>query len=537
MSQPTPHRRPGRAKRLRTYPPYRDYGAELSAGSKPIVLYLRLSKYHADGADAIDRQRLDLTRKLAAEGGWTITGEYVDNDSASASAVRAREGWRALNEAIVGGAVTAVAFWKLDRTNRIAAKIIEWLGECRARGVVLLSHEDASAELNEASASAKLIIGIKSLFAEIETDTMSTRQKAAKRHAAEAGFHHGGTVPFGWQIGDRATDQHGRSGIRLVPQPTEFQALQDAVGMTIEGASLNEVGRYWQETYGIISAGGAQITAGNIRRYLTSPRLMGYRMRQVPEFQRGVKINLLDYIARDSFGDPVISQEQVCDRVTWMRLQKAMTEKLGTPRGAWGTNEWLLTGLLCCGTCGSNLFGRTRTLSSGTHDRRYVCLAALRWRPGSCDLAVTISADRAERYLLGWVAAHLSPERLAEQEALLDGAASGSPISRLAEDLDEARLELRHLLDQQGATRWKGAKVGILLGMIGDVSDRVDGLENAITTMTSGTGLVTGDSLLERWPDLTLHQKRIMLGKVIDQVTVAPGRGFPKERLTITPRF
>ena len=37
----------------------------------------------------------DLTRKLAAESSWTIIGEYVDNDSASASAVRSRKGWHA----------------------------------------------------------------------------------------------------------------------------------------------------------------------------------------------------------------------------------------------------------------------------------------------------------------------------------------------------------------------------------------------------------------------------------------------------------
>jgi len=288
-----------------------------------------LSKYHADGADAIDRQRLDVTRQLESDGGWTVVGEYVDNDSASASAVRSRTGWQALNNSIADGTVTAVAFWKLDRTNRIASKIIEWLATCRKSGVTLVSHEDSSAELNEASASAKLLVGIKSLFAEIETDTMSDRQKAAKRHAAEAGFNHGGTVPFGWRLGDRVSDAYGRTGTRFEPHPIEHPALREAVQRVIDGESLNDIGRLWREKYGITTAAGAQIAAGNVRRYLTSPRLMGYRMRQVPEHARGVRINLLDYIARDQFGEPVISQEPVCDRITWMRLQSAIT---GIPR-------------------------------------------------------------------------------------------------------------------------------------------------------------------------------------------------------------
>ena len=34
--------------------------ATVLPGTKPIWLYLRLSKYHTDGADAIERQRIDL---------------------------------------------------------------------------------------------------------------------------------------------------------------------------------------------------------------------------------------------------------------------------------------------------------------------------------------------------------------------------------------------------------------------------------------------------------------------------------------------
>ena len=36
-----------------------------------------MSKYHKDKADAVERQWIDLTRKLALKGDWTIIGEYV----------------------------------------------------------------------------------------------------------------------------------------------------------------------------------------------------------------------------------------------------------------------------------------------------------------------------------------------------------------------------------------------------------------------------------------------------------------------------
>ena len=93
------------------YPAFARTGAEEPLPStKPIYLYLRLSKYHKDKADAIERQRLDLTRKLTAEGSWTIMGEYTDNDSASTSAARTRKGWRQLNQDIRAEKVPALAF-------------------------------------------------------------------------------------------------------------------------------------------------------------------------------------------------------------------------------------------------------------------------------------------------------------------------------------------------------------------------------------------------------------------------------------------
>ena len=80
--------RPGRATRSVVYPAFTQTGPEEPVeGTRGIYLYLRLSKYHRDRADAIERQRLDLLRKLNAEGGWTVLGEYIDNDSASASAL------------------------------------------------------------------------------------------------------------------------------------------------------------------------------------------------------------------------------------------------------------------------------------------------------------------------------------------------------------------------------------------------------------------------------------------------------------------
>ncbi|WP_244302854.1 recombinase family protein [Leucobacter coleopterorum] len=336
--RPGPNARPGRTTRTVIYSAFAHTGPQTPVeGTKPIYLYLRLSKYHKDKADAIERQRIDLTRMLAVEGGWTVMGEYIDNDSASKSAVTVRKGWRQLKSDIGAEKVKAIAFWKLDRTNRIAAQCIEWIADCQSANVILRSHQDSADELNTATAGAKLVTGIKALLAEVETDSMSERQLASKRHLAEAGFYHGGKLPLGWTAGPRVTDEFGRTGIRLIPHPVEHQALKDAVDMVLAGKSLVQIARYWKDQYGLTTASGAYVYEATIYRSLVSPRMIGYRMRQVPDHQRGVKIDLLDYVARDASGEPVISQEPVCDRATWLRvcriLEQAKTSKTRKPWG------------------------------------------------------------------------------------------------------------------------------------------------------------------------------------------------------------
>lgn len=540
---PGPNARPGRATRSVVYPAFTRTGPEEPLpGTKPIYLYLRLSKYHKDKADAIERQRLDLTRKLTAEGSWTIMGEYIDNDSASTSAARTRKGWRQLNQDIRAEKVPALAFWKLDRTNRIAAKTIEWIAQCQQAGVYLVSHQDSADELNTATAGAKLVTGIKALLAEVETDAMSERQLASKRHLAEAGFSHGGTVPFGWKAGPRVNDEFGRSGIRLIPHPVEHPALKDAVDMVLAGKSLAQIGRHWGEQYGITTATGGPVYEATVRRSLISPRMVGYRMRQVPEHQRGVQIELLDYIARDSAGNPVIAHEPVCDRATWLRVRRRLEQaRTSKTRRPWGAQEWLLTGLLHC-QCGATLYGHQKywTKASGEKVRafQYACQANRRRGPGNCSGGCTVNAERAEAYVLGWFFSQLTDEAVDQARARRRAAHSDSNINAVLSQLDEAKAERDTLVAKQGSGEYRGTMVSMLLSLIEDAQLRVETLERRLDAMELDEGTIeAGPALMGSWKDRDITEKRAYLRRLIRRIDVLPNEGTVKtpveERLQI----
>jgi site-specific DNA recombinase len=499
-----------------------------------------LSKYHKDKADAIERQRLDLTRKLATEGGWTVMGEYIDNDSASASAAKTRKGWQQLNADILSGNVQAVAFWKLDRTNRIAAKCIEWIGECQRSGVYLVSHQDSAEELNTATASAKLMTGLKALLAEVETDSMSERQLAAKRHLAEAGFHHGGQVPLGWMAGPRVIDEFGRSGVRLIPHPVEHVALKEAVELVLAGKSLRQIARHWRDQHGITTAAGKLVYEATIYRALISPRMIGYRMRRVPEHERGVKIELLDYIARDAEGKPVISQEPVCDRKTWLRVRRLLEEaKTSQSRQPWGSYEWLLSGLIYC-PCGERMYGhqKSRVSRHGVRSREFVyrCTANRRHGAGTCTASCAVAARQAEAFVLGWFFAQISDDALAAARARRRTASTDAALRDLLMQLDDATAERDALLSKQGTAPYRGSMVTVLLALVADAQARVDGLRRRVDAIElDERAIANGPDLIASWEQLTIMEKRAYLRRMIRRVDATPGRAPVEQRLTIIP--
>ena len=534
------HRRPGKATRSRVYEPYAPYtGVTVRSGSRPIWLYLRRSNFHDDGGDAIERHRLDLTRKLAADGGWTIMGEFVDNDSASKTAVKTRKGWHQLQTAINDGSVKAVAIWKLDRANRVAWKNLEWLARCADLGVKVVSFSDP--EMATQDSSTKILVALKSALAEFETDLMSARLLSAKAHTAEAGFNHGGMRPLGWMpSGERETDEHGRSGFRLVPHPVEFPAVQDAITMALAGHSLKTIAAQWADVHGITTAAGHPVYQSTVWRVLRSPHLLGYRRYQAPVWKRKgdhARADPLAHVARGPDGEPVIAHEPACDMATFLRLQRALAERRGsTTRRPWGTHEWLLTGLLICGDCRDRLYGRQKIERSGSKRYVYVCMANRRRGPGTCG-GLSVAALPAEDFVLGWLIGYVTDERLvaAIRRARETRSGTADPI---AAKLALAREERATLLRQQEEGSYRGSMVEHFLRLIDDVETRIENLERAgAISHATDVPVASNRELLLNWPGWSLDQRRHALRATISRIVVAPGRAAIEQRLDVIPRI
>ena len=540
---PTVHRRPGKPGRAKVYEPFVAYaGVTIAAGTNPIWLYLRRSSFHDDGGDAIERHRLDLTRKLAADGHWTVMGEYVDNDSASKTAGRTRRGWQRLQNAINDGTVKAVAIWKLDRANRVAWKNLEWLARCAELGVKVVSYSDP--EMATPDSSAKILVALKSALAEFETDLMSARQVSAKAHAAEAGFYHGGVRPIGWMASTvRETDEHGRSGFRLIPHPVEYPAVQDAVTMALAGHGLKSISHHWAEVHGITTAGGQPVQVSMLWRVLHSPHLLGYRQYRVPPWQKrgdGSRVDdPLAYVAKGADGQPVRAHEPVCDMATFLQLQRVLSERrTSATRTPWGTYPWLLAGLVNCGDCGERIYGRQKVDGRRKNWKgyAYVCISRHRIGTTACG-GLSISARPAEDYVVGWLFGYVTDERLTAAVHRNRTALAGNADPTAAE-LALAREERSTLLRQQADGAYRGAMVQHFIRLIDAVEARIEALEQrARANNPSVTRISSNNELLANWPQWTLDQRRNALRSAISRIVVTPGRKPIADRLQIIPRL
>lgn len=202
---------------------------------------------------------------------------------------------------------------------------------CHDRGVYLLSCQDSTDDLSSLTAAAKLSTGVKALLT--ETDTMSERQSAAKRQAprGQAGSTNGGRRPFGWQPGPRVVDGAGRTGRRLKPHPVEGQALRDALPFDpCRGQSAGDCRSLADAIWDHGSAGRpGQRAEGPRSARLAYGRLPNSSPAAASSWG-ACRSDGLHRSNRDR--EPVISQEPVCDLITWQSSRHTQL-----PEPGWGS--------------------------------------------------------------------------------------------------------------------------------------------------------------------------------------------------------
>lgn len=292
-----------------------------------VVIYARQSLDRTGESLAVTRQ-LELCREFAAERGWTVTREYVDNDLSATTGVK-----RPAFEQVLASGAKHVVVWHIDRLLRLTRDLERVIDAGANVYAVKAGHIDLS---NPAGRAVARTI---TAWATYEGEQKAERQKASNDQRARAGRPSAGRRCYGYTA----------DGMTVVEE--EAVHVRRAVAAVLDGTPLRSVVRQMNEA-------GARSTAGNpwtpteLRRYLMRPRLAGQRV------HRGEVVGKGQWT-------PILTEDE------HVSVSAILSDPSRRPKGR--PRAYLLSGVGRCGVCGGRLYGRIEkrgpiyTCESGAH--------------------------------------------------------------------------------------------------------------------------------------------------------------------------
>lgn len=327
----------------------------LGAMAKIAIGYCRISEDPEGQAIGVGRQRQD-NAALAKREGFDLIQSYEDNDiGASMLSKKRRPAFDEMMERAWKGEFDAIVAYSNSRLTRRPMELENFINlfnhrirmERPLRIITMVSGED-----DLSTADGRMVARFKAAADAGEAERTAERVARARKAKRDKGEAQSAFRPFGWQD-DRVT-----------LDPAEAQHARDAVDTLIEGASLHEICRNFNDA-------GLRTTRGNAWTYQTAftyfhnPRLAGY------VGQDG------DFYRHSLTGEPVEGKwEPLISVETFERLCARLDRNKGAATQVRDRdNKALLSGVLRCGVCGSRMHavaargGNLRP--DGTRTKRY----------------------------------------------------------------------------------------------------------------------------------------------------------------------
>ena len=443
------------------------------------ALYARISQDAEGSGLGVARQEADA-RALAERRGWDVTNVYVDNDL-SAYSGKARPAYRRLLADLAAGQIDAVVAWHPDRLHRSPLELEEFISLIEARGAAVETVQAGRVDLS--SSAGRLQARMLGNIARYESEHKSERVRRKMRELAETGKVGGGGVrPFGFERD------------RITHRTEEVALIREAARRLLAGETLYGIVQDWTAR-GVSTSTGAPWSTTSLKSTLVRPRVAGLRE------HRGTIVAQAEWAA-------------ILDEVTWRRVAALLTDPARRRNRTQRT--YLLTGILRCGACGSQMVAAPR---GGTVDgdgkrpslRAYGCAGK-----GGCNHVFAI-AEPVEAFIEAAVLRRLAGARLDRARRRL-AEAEADHASLLAEIAEEERRLAELGVDYAERRLSRTA----FLGAAERLQARLDALRGRLADGTA-TGALEGlGDLWAEWPSLSTDRRRAVIAAVLASASVAP---------------
>lgn len=289
---------------------------------KRTALYIRVSTARQDQEGySIPLQKERLIAYCKAKG-WVVAGVFVDPGHSGSSLER--PGITALIDGVSAGKYDVVLVYKLDRLSRSQKDTLFLIEDVfMANGADFVSMQES---FDTSTIYGRAMVGILSVFAQMERETITERTLMGRAGRAEEGlWHGGGTDPIGYRYIDG----------ELVVDAAEAAQVREVYELYAAGHSVSEISRRMDGRETKHGDWSHTSTVGNV---LDNPLYAG--------------IVHFDGVAVPGLHTAIIPAE-IDQKV------KAKRKRLKRADAALDS-DFLLTGMIYCSECGARYFPNRR---------------------------------------------------------------------------------------------------------------------------------------------------------------------------------
>jgi site-specific DNA recombinase len=379
------------------------------------AIYVRVStQEQAESGYSIDEQVARLTKYCEARD-WQLARSYIDPGFSGSNTDRP-----ALQQLIHQcSEYDVVVVYKLDRLSRSQKDTLHLIEEVfNPAGVEFVS---LSENFDTATAFGKAMVGILSVFAQLEREQIKERMALGRLGRAKSGKPTSwATAPFGYDY----------TNGELIIDPVQASVVRDIYHQYIAGGSLIKIANNLNARGHI----GKKVSwsIATVRNALINPAYTG----------------VVGYLGETFAGN----HEAIIDKDTFDKAQAEYAHRQTTRPHATRPFQakYLLSGMLRCGFCGSSLYLRQSPIrKDGKRRRRYSCVSAMKTPWGgyktvdSC-VAEPTSADYLEELVLGSVEQlRIEPAKVTKRQP----PNYAEQLRVLSSELAKVNVKLDRLLD------------------------------------------------------------------------------------------
>lgn len=455
--------------------------------SKRAGVYVRISvSRDADKEVSLDVQE-DRARAYCDTHGWEVVDVYADRGISGFKDVERPQYERLLRD-VEAGQLDAVVVFKIDRFARSLREFVRYMDVFKEHGTVFASVNDS---VDTSTATGRAILGVITIFAELESESLSLRRTEMTLQRAKLGqVTKGGRRPFGYEA-DRVTVRGDEAAL-----------IKEAAARFLDGQSLRSIAIDWNKR-GIVTTTGGLWSGHTIAQCLRNPRIAGYRVHKGTAYKSDII-------------QAVVSEDE------FVHLAAVLGDaKRRAPRKT--VARHLLSSLLICQQCGAPM--KIRGEDWSTNKLRYACVK--REDATNCG-SVTILAAKTEAQVLEDVVAMIDSGALQRVGSDVDLATlMQATEAALREDQDRLeQLSRDHYVGDDGFRLSRDEYIAARVPLTERVAQQERDLAALKRKAATNTRAIPSSEAELRawWGEADLGSRRALLEAVLLGVIVYPVR-------------